>query len=108
MRIHAALTALTAAGAVLAAPAGVASAEESAQDTIARLQQEGYTVTVDKVGTGPSSKCVVTSVRNPQTTTQWLPYVGPVIGGGRDGAGRFLVPVVTSQTISVSLDCSQR
>jgi hypothetical protein len=51
------------------------------------------------------SKCVVTSVRNPQTVTQWVPYVGP--GLGRFDSS-FLVPVVTSQSISVSLDCSQR
>ena len=90
-----------------AVPAGIAAADETAQDTISRLQRDGYTVTVDKIGTGPSSKCVVISVRNPQTTTQWVPFVGPVIGGGnRDG--NFLVPVVTSRSISVTLDCSQR
>lgn len=92
-------------GAILALPAGQAWAEESAQDVINDLQREGYTVTVDKVGTGPLSKCVVLSVRNPQTVTQWVPYVGPGLGK-LDGG--FLVPVVTSQSISVSLDCSQR
>jgi hypothetical protein len=51
------------------------------------------------------SKCVVTSVRNPQTVTQWMPYVGPGLGGRESS---ILVPVVTSQSISVSLDCSQR
>jgi len=49
------------------------------------------------------SQCVVTSVRNPQTVTQWVPYVGPTLGRNR---GTVLVPVITSQTISVSLDCS--
>ena len=48
--------------------------------------------------------CFVTSVRNPQTLTQWVPYVGPGLGE----RGTFLIPVVTSQTISVSLDCSGR
>ena len=105
MRRVAILAAAVAAGAVLAGPAGPAWAEESAQDTINRLQKEGYTVTLDKIGTGPMSKCVVTSVRNPQTVTQWVPYVGP--GLGRFDSS-FLVPVVTSQSISVSLDCSQR
>ena len=105
MRRVAILAAAVAAGAVLAGPAGPAWAEESAQDTISRLQKEGYTVTLDKIGTGPMSKCVVTSVRNPQTVTQWVPYVGP--GLGRFDSS-FLVPVVTSQSISVSLDCSQR
>jgi len=46
---------------------------------------------------------VVTSVRNPQTVTQWVPYVGPGLGSR---GSNFLVPVVTSQTISVSLNCS--
>jgi hypothetical protein len=106
MRRFAILAAVAAATCgVLAGPAGPAWAEESAQDTINRLQKEGYTVTLDKIGTGPMSKCVVTSVRNPQTVTQWVPYVGP--GLGRFDSS-FLVPVVTSQSISVSLDCSQR
>jgi len=86
---------------VIAAPAGLASAEESAQETISRLQSEGYTVNIDRVGTGPLSQCVVTNVRNPQQVKQWVPYTGP----GKDG-NRVLVQVVTSQTISVSLNCS--
>lgn len=94
---------MAAAFAVVVAPAGAARAEKSAQDTINDLQRQGYTVQIDKIGTGPMSKCVVTSVRNPQTVTQWVPYVGPGLGG----RGTFLVPVVTSQTISVSLDCSE-
>lgn len=95
---------MLAAVAVLAAPAGVATAEDSAQDTINDLQRQGYTVTIDKMGTGRISDCVVTSVRNPQTRTQWVPFVGPGLGS-RDGT--FLVPVITSQTITVSLDCTQ-
>lgn len=104
MRGRAALAALIAAGAVLAGPAAAASADESAQDTINDLQRQGYTVTIDKVGTGPMSKCMVTSVRNPQTVTQWVPYIGPGLGRRN---GTFLVPVVTSKTISVSLDCTR-
>src|SRR5690348_7889355 len=89
-------------GAVLA-PAGLASADESPQEVINRLQSQGYTVNIDRVGTAPTNQCVVTNVRNPQTVTQWVPYTGP----GRDG-DRVLVQVVTSQTISVSLDCTQK
>ena len=64
MRRFAILAAVAAAACgVLAGPTGPAWAEESAQDTINRLQKEGYTVTLDKIGTGPMSKCVVTSVR---------------------------------------------
>ncbi len=105
VRTFATLAVTAAMCAAVAAPAGPARADESAQDTISRLQQQGYTVTVDKVGTGPMSKCVVTSVRNPQTVTQWVPYVGPGLGSR---GGTFLVPTVTSMSISVSLDCSQR
>lgn len=104
MRRTAGCAAALAALAILAVPAGLARAEKSAQETIEELQKQGYTVQIDKIGTGPMSKCVVTSVRNPQTLTQWVPFVGPGLGD----RGTFLVPVVTSQTISVSLDCSTR
>jgi len=87
--------------AAIAAPAGLASAEETAQETISRLQSEGYTVNIDRVGTGPLDQCVVTNVRNPQQVKQWVPYTGP----GTDG-DRVLVQVITSQTIFVTLNCS--
>lgn len=96
-------TAAVGAIAALAAPAGVAWAE-TAQETINRLQQQGYAVQIDKIGTGPMSTCVVTSVRSPHTVTQWVPYVGPGLGD----VDNFLVPVVTSRTISVSLVCGQQ
>ena len=86
----------------IVAPAGLASAEETPQELINRLQSEGYTVNIDRIGTGPLNDCVVTNVRNPQQVRQWLPYSGP----GRDG-DRVLVEVVTSQSISVTLDCSR-
>ena len=86
----------------IAAPAGLASAEETAQQVISRLQSEGYTVNIDRIGTAPLDQCVVTNVRNPQQVTQWVPYNGP----GRDG-DRVLVQVVTSQSISVTLNCSR-
>ena len=105
MIIRRALAVGAALGALLMLPAGQAHAEKSAQEVISELQRDGYTVTIDKVGIGPISKCVVLSVRNPQTVTQWVPFVGPGLGKVDGG---FLVPVVTSQTISVSLDCSQR
>lgn len=105
MRRRLMLAVAAAACGLLSGPAATAWADKSAQDTINELQRQGYTVTIDKVGTGPMSKCIVTSVRNPNTVTQWVPWVGPGLGT-RDGS--FLVPVVTSQSISVSLDCSQR
>ena len=89
---------------IAVAPAVVASADdkESAQDTINRLQDEGYTVNIDKIGTAPLSKCTVTNVRNPKKITQWVPYVGP---GDRQST---LILQVVSQSISVSLDCTGR
>jgi len=84
------------------APAGFAGADETAQEVISRLQSQGYTVTIDKIGTAPIDKCVVTNVRNPQTMSQLVPYVGP----GNNG-DRVLVPQITSQTVSVSLICSR-
>jgi hypothetical protein len=85
-------------------PAGSAFAEEDAQATINRLQDEGYTVNIDRVGSGPMSKCVVTNVRNPKQVTQWVPYIGP----GNNGRDRALVLQVVSQSISVTLDCNGR
>lgn len=102
MRTALALAAVAAVGGVIAGPAATAWADGSAQNTISQLQSQGYTVNIDRIGTGPMSKCVVTNVRNPQTLTQWVPYTGP----GRGNDRTILVPVVTSQTISVSLDCS--
>jgi hypothetical protein len=84
------------------APAGFAGADETAQEVISDLQSQGYTVTIDKIGTAPLDQCVVTSVRNPQQVSQLVPYVGP---GNR--GDRVLVPQVTSQTVSVSLNCSR-
>jgi len=87
---------------VIAAPAGLASAEESPQELITRLQNEGYTVHIDRVGTAPINACVVTNVRNPQQVTQWVPYVGP---GDRNREA--LVLAVIAQSISVTLNCSR-
>ncbi|MBU3750099.1 MAG: hypothetical protein FGM52_06540 [Mycobacterium sp.] len=102
--LRAAAATAVAAVAVLAGPAGAAWAEETAEETISRLQQQGYQVLLDKLGTGPLSKCVVLSVRSPHTFTQWVPYVGPGLGD----FDTFLVPVVTSRTIAVSLDCTRQ
>lgn len=88
--------------AVAPAAVGAADDKESAQDVINRLQDEGYTVNIDKIGTAPLSKCTVTNVRNPKKITQWVPYVGP---GDRESS---LILQVVSQSISVSLDCSGR
>ena len=93
------LAALAGMSAALAAPAGFAAAE-TAQDTINRLQSEGYTVTIDRVGTAPMSECKVASVRNPQQMSQPVPYLGPGLRGGS------LLMQRVNKTISVSLDCT--
>ena len=97
------VTSVAAACAVVVAPAGIASAEQNAQETIGLLEAEGYDVNVDRVGSGTIDQCVVTSVRNPQTVTQLVPYIGPGRGNNRTA----LVPAIVSQTISVSLNCSR-
>ena len=102
MPLALALAAASLASAALIAAPGIASAD-SAVETIGLLESQGYTVNIDRVGTAPLSDCVVTSVRNPQQVTQWLPAVGPVLGS-RDQT--VLVETVVSRSISVSLNCS--
>lgn len=93
--------AVMATGAALAAPAGFASADNGAQTTINYWEQQGYQVNIDRVGSGPINECVVTSVRNPNTITRLVR-----VGGKNDNAPSYLVPVIVSRTVQVSLDCS--
>ncbi len=86
----------------IAASAGPASAE-TPQDVINRLQDDGYTVHIDRIGTAPMSECEVTNIRNPKQVTQWVPYIGP----GRNNDDRALVLAVVAQSISITLDCSR-
>ena len=72
------LTSVTAAGAVVLGPPGIASADQSPQEAIGQLEDEGYDVHVDRVGSGPLDECVVTSVRDPQTQTMTIS--GPTMG----------------------------
>jgi hypothetical protein len=94
-----AATGIAAATLALAAPAAPSSGE-SAQDTIAQLQSEGYTVKIDRVGSGPLSACKVTDVRNPQTFTR-TNRSGTASGNRGD-----LETIIVSKTISVSLNCT--
>lgn len=97
------VAAAAAACAVFAGPAATAHADETAQQTIYDLQLQGYTVNIDRVGSGQD--CVVTSVRNPQVQTEFIKdYYGP-----RDEHGNRkyrIIEVETSRSISVSLDCT--
>lgn len=87
------------------ATSAAASADQTAQETIDQLQSEGYTVNVDRVGSGRIENCAVTSIRNPQTQTRNVrDYYGPRDANG-DRKYR-IVEVVVSRSISVSLDCS--
>ncbi len=76
------------------------AADTGAASTIAELQKEGYTVTIDRVGSGELSACKVTSVRNPVTNTRTLTNPpGPHTPGG-------VTTIIVNKTISVSLDCT--
>ena len=105
-RIWTLAAAVVGAGAAMAVPAGLASADDprSPQEVINDLQSQGYTVNIDRTGSAPMSECVVTNVRNPKQVTQWVPYIGP----GRNDGDNALVLQVVSQSISVSLDCTRR
>ena len=91
-----AATGIAAATLALAAPTLAApSSGQSAQDTIAQLQSEGYTVKIDRVGSGPLSACKVTNVRNPQTFTR------------TNRTANDLQTIIVSKTIDLTLNCAQ-
>lgn len=89
---------------VLAAPAGMASADDSAQDTINRLQQQGYTVKIDRVGSAPLSECVVTGIRNQRTVTSFSPM--DRLGIDDDFHINAFNPIVVGRTVSVTVNCA--
>ena len=95
-------TATAAVCGVIAAPAGVAAAQESAQDTINRLRSQGYAVNIDRVGSGPLRECVVTNIRNPRTVTSF----SPIDRIGLDDDIDVFDPVVVSRSVSVTLNCA--
>ncbi|MCV7430899.1 hypothetical protein [Mycolicibacterium bacteremicum] len=96
------MTAVAALG-VLLTPTVPAGADESPVQTIGRLQAEGYTVNVDRVGNAPLEQCTVIGIRNPQQVTRLVR-----VGDDRRGHnGGELVEIVVSQSISVSLDCTR-
>ncbi|WP_235658649.1 hypothetical protein [Mycolicibacterium moriokaense] len=95
-----------AASVALGAPAGLASAAQSATETIGLLEAEGYHVYIDRIGSDPLKQCTVTSIRNPQTVTRLVRVDrGSRRGGGGDDNFDVIV-VVVSKSISVSLDCT--
>jgi hypothetical protein len=95
------VAAAVAVGGALLAPAGLASADDSAQNTINYWENQGYRVNIDRVGSAPIQECVVTGVRNPNTITRLVRVNG-------NGPGRsYLVPVIVSKTVNVSLNCTK-
>lgn len=88
--------ALATAAPTIAAP----TSSDSAVATIGLLQAQGYHVNVDRVGSAPLDRCVVTSVRNPQEQTG-------VVRVDQRGDHDVFIPVVVRRTITVSLDCSR-
>ena len=106
--MRAALLLATVTGAVLLAPAGTATADTSALETIGLLEAQGYNVNIDRVGSAPLEDCVVVSVRNPQSVTQLVEvdHGHGLFGHRNDDDDVDLVPVVVSRSISVSLNCT--
>ncbi|MGZ8713575.1 MAG: hypothetical protein ACXWZX_10270 [Mycobacterium sp.] len=89
---------VSAVGGVLAIPAGSAGADPSPQEVIADLQQQGYSVSIDRLGTASMNKCVVTNVRKSRGPTNWV----PILDYDDD-----YYPFVVSPTVSVTLDCTR-
>jgi len=97
---RAAATLATLAVAGLGVLASSATASADVYDTIRYWEQQGYQVNIDRVGSGPMDKCVVTSVRNPNTITRLVRV------GGKNNTPTTLVPVIVSRTVQLSLYCA--
>lgn len=80
-------------------------ADTGAVGTIAGLQAQGYTVTMDKIGDNPLETCVVTEVHNPMTTTS-INSGGTSPGGPGSVGSKHSTTVIVTKKIDVSLDCS--
>ena len=95
---------IVAAGVVLTS-GGIATAQPiapgNAWATIAQLEDAGYDVNVDRVGSAPYEDCIVTSVRNPQDITRTIRV------DKAQGPRKGLRPggIVVRRTITVSLNC---
>jgi hypothetical protein len=81
---------------ILTVPAAIASAQESAQLTIANLEAQGFDVRVNRIGSAPLNQCVVTDIRNARNRTE-------LVRRGDD-----LIEVVKQRNITVTADCSRR
>ncbi|MGA5463626.1 hypothetical protein [Mycobacterium sp. NPDC050041] len=90
-----------AACAAILAPGTVAeAAAESASQTIAVLEAQGFDVRVNRLGSAPIDECVVTDIRNPRRQTGFVLR-------DEDGDNPFATGNNRRQTITVSVDCSR-
>jgi hypothetical protein len=80
-------------------------ADGGAVGTIAGLQAQGYTVTMDKIGDNPLDTCIVTEIHNAMTTTS-LNSGGTSPGGPGSIGNKHSTTVVVTKKIDVSLDCT--
>jgi hypothetical protein len=84
----------------IAAPVEV----ESAPDTVNRLQSEGYTVILNKVGSAALSECTVTAVRPGQTYMRTDSGI-PGAHSGMEGTTGELTFTELSKTVYVDVKC---
>ena len=80
-------------------------ADGGAVQTIADLQAQGYTVTIDQIGDNPLNTCVVTDVHNAMTTSQRLGSGGTTGGGTGSFGDHHTTTITLVKMIDVSLDC---
>ena len=85
--------ALTLAAAAIAAPSGPSSVEQAMD----QLKADGYTVIVNRIGTGPADKCTLAAVRPGQTYSR--------SDSGTPGAQDDIHTTVTGKTVFVDLAC---
>ena len=81
------------AGVADAAPTGPSTVDQ----TINRLQADGYKVVLNKVGAQPLDQCSVSAVRPGQTFVR--------NDSGAPGAGNDIVTTVTDKTVYVDVKC---
>lgn len=75
--------------------------------TIAALQAQGFTLTVDRVGDHPLESCSVIEVHNPMITTNRVGSGGTTPGGPGSSGDRHSTTIVVTKKIDVSLDCTK-
>jgi len=87
---------LAMAGLAMAGPA-VPTGPSTVDQTVSRLQSQGYQVVLNKVGAAPLADCAVSAVRPGQTFSR--------TDSGAPGAGNDVVTTVTNKTVYVDVKC---